>query len=353
MKLLILTQKVDKDDPILGFFHYWLKEFAKHCSQVIVICLYKGDYDLPDNVRVLSLGKESGVSRIKYIFRFYKYIWQYRKEYENVFVHMNQVYVILGAWFWKIMHKKIGLWYTHKNINNSLKLAEKLTDIIFSASDSSFRLQSKKLKVMGHGIDTEKFSPKDKQVEDNDVFNILTVGRISPIKKYEQLIEALVIIKQRKINKKIFVNIVGGPVMTADENYFEQIKTMAREKGLSDIVSFVGPVSNDQVVKYFRGANLLVHMCQEGGLDKVSLEAMACGTLVLSNNDAVKNDVLSDYKDYLGYEKDDIMGLADKIIFLINKDKKERRLLGKKLRELVANNHEIGILVEKILKEYK
>ena len=32
MKLLIITQKVDSADPILGFFHQWVEEFAKHCE---------------------------------------------------------------------------------------------------------------------------------------------------------------------------------------------------------------------------------------------------------------------------------------------------------------------------------
>ena len=64
MKLLIITQKVDRNDPILGFFHRWLEEFAKNCEQVTVICLYKREYNLPGNVKVLSLGKESGGGRI-------------------------------------------------------------------------------------------------------------------------------------------------------------------------------------------------------------------------------------------------------------------------------------------------
>src|SRR3989338_3997811 len=96
MKLLIITQKVDKNDPILGFFHRWLEEFAKNVEKLTVICLGKGEYDLPENVRVLSLGKESGHSKIKYLRRFYKYIWMERKNYDAVFVHMNPEYVILG-----------------------------------------------------------------------------------------------------------------------------------------------------------------------------------------------------------------------------------------------------------------
>jgi len=39
MKILILTQKIDKNDDILGFFHGWVAEFAQHCEKVTVIAL--------------------------------------------------------------------------------------------------------------------------------------------------------------------------------------------------------------------------------------------------------------------------------------------------------------------------
>ncbi len=58
MKLLILTQKVDKNDDILGFFHGWIAEFARYCEKVTVVALEVHEYDLPRNVKVLSLGKE-------------------------------------------------------------------------------------------------------------------------------------------------------------------------------------------------------------------------------------------------------------------------------------------------------
>ena len=59
MKLLILTQKMDKNDDLLGFFHNWVSEFAKKCEKVTVISLGIGEYSLSDNVKVLSLGKET------------------------------------------------------------------------------------------------------------------------------------------------------------------------------------------------------------------------------------------------------------------------------------------------------
>ena len=82
MKLLICTQVVDKNHPILGFFHRWIEEFAKHCDTVEVICLFEGEHTLPANVHVHSLGKEEGKNRLKYLIRFYAYIWNLRNEYD-------------------------------------------------------------------------------------------------------------------------------------------------------------------------------------------------------------------------------------------------------------------------------
>ena len=129
MKLLIVTQVLDKHHPILGFFHRWVEEFATHCEKVTVICLQKGEYTLPDNVIVYSLGKEIGKSRLAYLATFYKLIWKLRHEYDNVFVHMNQIYVISGAPFWRPLNKKVSLWYAHGSVSRSLKLAEKMTNV--------------------------------------------------------------------------------------------------------------------------------------------------------------------------------------------------------------------------------
>jgi len=108
MKLLILTQKIDINDPVLGFFHKWAEEFSKKYEKLTVICLEKGEYKLPDNVKVLSLGKETGKSRLKYVFLFYKYIWLERKNYDVVFAHMNQEYIILDGNFGDSWAKRFG-----------------------------------------------------------------------------------------------------------------------------------------------------------------------------------------------------------------------------------------------------
>ena len=68
--LLIITQRVDDGDDLLGFFVDWLREFSKKFDKVFVITLTKSHYDLPSNIHVYSLGKERNNSKIARVFNF-------------------------------------------------------------------------------------------------------------------------------------------------------------------------------------------------------------------------------------------------------------------------------------------
>jgi glycosyltransferase involved in cell wall biosynthesis len=270
MKLLIVTQVIDTKDPVLGFFVRWVEEFAKHIERVEVICLKEGAHNLPANVRVHSLGKEKGVSRATYIFNFYRYIWSLRHDYDAVFVHMNPEYVILGGLLWRLWGKRISLWYTHKSVNIKLRLATLLAHAIFTASKESFRLQSNKVRVMGHGIDTNFFTP-DLQVSRGDWY--LSVGRLMPSKDHR-----MAIVEARDDGKKL--RIAGeGPELKNLEVY---------ARSLDAQVEFLGGLSQTALRDEYRRANLLIHTSKTGSLDKVVLEALACGLPVHTHDPALK-----------------------------------------------------------------
>ena len=120
MRILICTQIMDRKDSALGFFQKWVASLAPHFEHVEVICLKEGEHFMPSNVHVSSLGKEklfqdtlaknstqtrfgTFLQRIRYSINFYKIIWQERNNYDAVFVHMNQEYVLLGGLIWKLL----------------------------------------------------------------------------------------------------------------------------------------------------------------------------------------------------------------------------------------------------------
>ena len=200
-RLFFITQKMDKDDDLLGVYHQWVAKLAEKVEKISVICLYRGRLELPANVNVFSLGKENGASRLKYLFNFYRYLWRLRHEYDKVFVHMNPEYVILGAKFWKLLGKKIFLWYNHPLGGLRARLAICLSDLVFHTSSLAFAAHYKKARKMPVGIDTDLFHRLPAISKKPN--SILYIGRISPIKKLEVLLDAAKILSAKNLNFSI------------------------------------------------------------------------------------------------------------------------------------------------------
>ena len=308
MKLLIVTQAVDTEDPVLGFFVRWIEEFAKHVEHVEVICLKLGKSDLPKNVRVHSLGKENGVSRVKYIFNFYTYIWRLRHEYDAVFVHMNPEHVVLGGILWRLLGKHVGLWYVHKSVDLKLRVAVLLVHNIFTASREGFSLGTQKLHVVGHGIDTAIFHAPIQSF--HEPLRIVSVGRITAIKNLDTLIEVVILLKKRGIDATM--TLIGAPAHSSDEAYQESLKALAKERGVSDRVHFTGSVPHAQMPEQYRRFDISVNLCPTGGMDKAVLESMAAGMLVFVSNRAF-TDLLGLHADALVFQEKDIGACAEKI----------------------------------------
>src|SRR3989344_551624 len=134
MRLLICTQAVDRNDPVLGFFHRWIEEFSPHAEKVTVICLRKGEYDLP-NIEVIALSERGRLLRA---IELLSIVFRRRREYDTVFVHMNPEYIVAAGWLWRILGKKVALWYAHKSVDLKLRIATTFAHIICTASKGSF-----------------------------------------------------------------------------------------------------------------------------------------------------------------------------------------------------------------------
>ena len=344
MKLLVITQAVDSEDPILGFFHRWIEEFSHHFEKVTVVCLYKGTYNFPHHVEVLSLGKEEGVSRLKYILRFYSYIWSRRNGYDAVFVHMNPVYVVLGGTLWRLLGKRIMLWYTHRAVSVGLFLSVFLAHEIFTATPETFRIKSRKVRALGHGIDMTLFIKEKELKKNTGVPELLHVGRISSVKKIETVIQALDILRTtHRVNARL--TLVGGPVSRGDIAYLERIKRMVAERRLGGCVVFKGSVPNAGIAKHYRGADITLNPSETGGIDKVALESMASGVPVLASNPALKH-YFGHYTDRLLFDSRDPGELASRIAELLAS--KDRREIATYLKKRVAETSDLGVLIKKI-----
>jgi len=345
-KILVITQTVDKNDLILGFFHGWLQEMSKHWDSLEVICLRAGKYDLPKNVDVYSLGKEKGMNRLQKILKFYYLIFKLRKKYNAVFIHMNPEYAVLAGWLWRLWHKPAYLWYVHKATPWQLRLAEKYVKKIFTANETSCRLQNrKKIVIIGHGIDTELFKPQE--VQKNYAFTILSVGRMSPIKNYEAIMHNFMGVEAIR-NKNYFhetnirFEIIAPIIDKAGEEYKEKLLNQAAKYGLGMALEIVPGVAYEELPLCYNKADLLVHTSGTGSVDKVVLEAMACGTPVLTSSEAFS--FLPEEHRFNKNNLDDSNELMRKIEHFINN--RGKKYLN--LREIVRDNFDLRNLFDKI-----
>lgn len=342
MKLLIVTQKINRNDPILGFFHGWIIEFVKHFESITVICLEKGEYNLPTNVKVLSLGKESGISRSKYLFNFYKYIWQERSHYDVVFVHMNQEYILLGGIFWYLFGKKIYMWRNHHAGSFLTDIAAKFCKKVFCTSRFSYTAKYKKAVLMPVGINLELFKKNNSinRVEQS----VLFLGRMAPIKRPDLLICAFAGLKKQNLTFR--ASFYGDP-LPKDVDYYNNLKQMVTHFDLQDSVKFYSGIPNEQTVRVYNGHEIFMNLSTSGMYDKTIFEAMACGCLILASNNNLKNIV--DHS--LIFNEGDLNDLQEKLKYLLNLnfDKKNKILENLSTVTFTNSLKELAIKLEKEL----
>lgn len=339
MKLIVITQKVDINDGNLGFFHRWLEKLAEKTDKLYVICLSKGKHHLPSNVMVYSLGKERGYPKIWQFLRLQKFLLANLSQVDGVFIHMCPIYAILSFPLVKLFKKKLIMFYAHGGVHFKLKIAEKMVNKVLTSSLAGFRLKSKKVKVIGQGIDTELFQPVN-EVQPQ-VFRTLYAGRINETKDPRTIIEALDILVNEQ-NLRIKLKIIGWPLVKSEKKYLEGLKELVKNKKLNNYVEFINSIPYSQMPKYYQETNLFINPSSTGSLDKVVLEAMASGCLVLNCNDAYR-DILADK--YL-FKKGDVIDLSQKIVNLMRAEKDYS------LREIVVKNHNLDNFIEKIVSEF-
>lgn len=342
MKLLICTQVVDSQDSNLGFFHRWIEEFAKQCEKVTVVCLKEGAYVFPENVVVLSLGKEQGTSKLTRIFRFYTYIFAHKNNYDIVLVHMNPEYIVLGGYFWRRWNKKIGLWYAHKSVTRKLRFAMHYLTQVFTVSNDSFQIRSPKVLAMGHGIDTELFKPT--QHLESTTIRIYTVGRIARSKHLIEMLETLDALTAKE--ERFSLTIIGAPTTPEEEEYAKELVRAIETRPYREKVRMVGSVPHHELPALFHSHDVCFNFGGTGNMDKAGLEALACGIPLLTTNSSFE-PLLKLYGLYVPTMEG--VSVSDALLRFLSRPNQPRTLAT--LRNKVVEEHSLVNLIPKILKK--
>ena len=342
LRLLLFNLATDAGDPMLGFTTLWINALAPYCEYIDVITMRAGRLEVAGNVRVYSVGKEKGYSEPRRAVEFYRILagLLMRRRYDACFAHMQQIFALMAAPLLKARHIPITLWYTHKATPRSLVWAEKLVDTIVTASPESFRLPSQKVRVIGHGIDTERFVPVE--ITPSGFFTLVSVGRIAPVKRLETLIDTVHRLYFELGWGEVRLRIVGGGA-DEDATYAKRLRELVDILDVTNLVTFVGPVEYAAIAQEYQQADVMVNLSATGSIDKAVLEAMACGLPVITANEAFKG-LLGPWRDMLLIPPESPGKLAVSLVKLKALSPDERRALGRRLRELVIEQHSLARL---------
>lgn len=340
MRLLIITQKLDKEDENLGAFYYWFELFAKRVDELFIIAGGVGEVNLPTNATVLSMGKEKGKWKLHRIFKFLVSFAKYYRKSDVVLFHQIPEFVLAAYPIMLFRRKKTVLWYAHGSVTTRLRLAEKMVDYVFTSSAEGFRLPSKKVIYVGQAINTDIFKPQQDEIEmADDVINLVSVGRISQVKDYEILIRACKILKDTWQNQWT-LSIVGGPLLQKDKEYLESLKSLTKDSSLSSYINFLGSHKYSEIPKLLREHDIFINVSKTGSLDKAVFEAMACGLTVITSNEAYRPILPSKY--FLEHSSPEF--LAERIKSLAQEPRPNMVL-----RNIVVDNHSLDKTIGRIL----
>ncbi len=348
MKLIFLTQWIDAGDAVLGFVPRWVEGLAARCERVRVIALWSGDVaGLPANVDVRTVGKTGTVKR------FLRYRAALKEAFadgfDTVLAHMVPRYALLAAGPARRAGAPSFLWYTTKGVDARLKRAEKVVKKIFTASPESLRIETAKAVVTGHGVDVAHFARTDEKPAKPP--RLLAVGRMTPAKDPLTLLAALSILVSRGYD--LHLDWAGGGLAAGDAGFERSVREQIEVGGLTDRVHLHGDVPYREIPALYRRASVLTSTSLTGSVDKVVLEAMACGRPAVTCNESFRPifTELGPKAGWLSFEPGNAQALAERVERLLRMQRLDLDELGLQLRAIVERDHEVDALMARLYRE--
>jgi glycosyltransferase involved in cell wall biosynthesis len=345
VRLLLFNLATDADDPVLGFTSAWIRALAARCASVDVVTMRAGRLEMPDNVRVHSVGKEQGHSVPRRVAAFYQLLFAALRESRITacFSHMMPAFSVLGGPVLRARGIPLVTWYAHPSLTPTLRLAHHLSDRMVASLRTAYPYRHDKLTVVGQGIDTNVFSPGGRE---GDPPLVLCVGRLSPVKDHPTLIEAAA--RLSAAGERFRVAVVGGPASPRDEPYVRDLRAQAESRGVGGIVDWVGPVKPAELPDWYRRCTVHVNLTRTGSGDKSALEAMSCARPSVLANEGFR-DVLGPHAERLWFPRGDAKAMAERLRGLLLLTAAERSAIGADLRARVEEGHGLDRLAGRLV----
>ncbi len=215
--------------------------------------------------------------------------------------------------------------------NYTLKRADKIIAVSNYAKSyliNNLEIKNKKILTIYHGTPDIKKFKKSKNIQKNLPKKfIFTCGSILPYRRVEDIISSF-----NKVSGEIESNlslIIAGSEI--DNKYTKKIKKLIRQSKYKNKIFMLGNVSWNQIIYLYKKAFFCIFATEIEACPNIALEAMACGSNIISSNSEPLPEILKDSALY--YPARDINKLSE----LILKNIKNKKYLNKKAIKISEN----------------
>lgn len=174
---------------------------------------------------------------------------------------------------------------------------------------------SDKITVIHNIISPKEIKEKSRQIInekfDDNVYNLVSVGRICVTKGIETIISAASILRNRKLNFRWHL---VGPF---DQQYTrEKFENDIRQNNVEDIFNLIGPTDNPY--PFIRSSDILINPSLIESYGMVIREAQILGIPVIATNTYGGNELIVDGKSGLLVNINNAKELAEKVFLLLS-----------------------------------
>lgn len=178
----------------------------------------------------------------------------------------------------------------YKNSNAVIGVSQKVINNVLKKADIN-----EKAYVAYNGVDVSLFRPYE---HTNKKIIISSIGNLIPLKGHKYLLEAVAMFNE-KFPDEVLLRVAGKGYLE------EELKKLADQLNISEIVSFIGYIPYEKVIDEMRNSDIFILPSYYEALGCVYLEAMACGIPVVGcKNNGIDEIIENKHDGYLVDEKD-------------------------------------------------